>query len=174
MFMISRIIVGGVLLTLGRKIFWFLVAGIGFFIAYDLALRFLRGQPEWVTILLAIGVGLLGALLAIFLKNAAIWLVGFLGGGYFALSALGLLGLNQGIFGWIGFIVGGIIGCILIGLFFDWALIIISSFGGAAMIAQALRHLGPPLTYVLFIGLFILGLVIQGIIRTSEVRTGHA
>jgi len=167
---LSRIIVGGILLTLGRKIFWFFVGGIGFFIAYDLALRFLRDQPNWIAILLAIGVGVLGALLAIFLKNAAIWLVGLLGGGYFALSALALFGLNQGIMGWIGFIVGGIIGSILVGLFFDWALIIISSLGGAAMIAQALHFLGTPLTQVIFFGLFVLGLVVQGIIRSSEAK----
>ena len=174
MLILSRILVGGILLTLGRKIFWLFVAGIGFFIAYDLAMRFLHGQSEWVAILLAVGVGVIGALLAIFLKSAAIWLAGFLGGGYFALSTLALFGLNGGIFSWIGFILGGIVGSILVVLFFEWALIIISSLGGAAMIAQTLRFLGTPLTYVIFFGLFVLGLVVQGIIRGSETKTATA
>jgi hypothetical protein len=86
MITVLQIVAGIGLLVLGRKLFWLFVSGIGFVAALALASRFLGGMPEWLQILLAVGVGLVGALVAIFLQKAAI--VG---------SRAGRLGLVRGI-----------------------------------------------------------------------------
>lgn len=168
--LIVKILAGCALLTLGRKLFWLFVAGVGFFSAIELSARFLQGRPDWLVVLLALGAGLAGALLAVFFQSVSIWLAGFFGGGYFAISSLSLFGLHPSGLAWLVFILGGILGVVLVGIFFDWALIILSSVGGAAMISQALRFFGRPMTAILFIGLLIIGIIAQGVILTSEKR----
>jgi hypothetical protein len=171
---IVRIIAGGALLTLGRKLFWLFVAGVGFFTAIDLLRHYLLGQPDWLVVVLAVVAGLIGALLAVFFQSLAIWLAGFIGGGYFAISSLSLFGIRGGFLTWIVFFIGGILGGILLAVLFDWALIILSSIGGAAMISQALPFLGRPMGVILFIGLSVVGIIFQGIILSGEKRTHQA
>jgi hypothetical protein len=43
---------------------------------------------------------------------------------------------------WLPFVIGGIIGAILVSVLFDWALIVLSSLAGAAIITQALALSG--------------------------------
>lgn len=64
-----RIIEGIALLTLGRKLFWLFVGLIGFEAGTQFAGRMFVAMPEWMTLLIAIAVGLLGAILAIFLQG---------------------------------------------------------------------------------------------------------
>lgn len=164
---ILKLIAGGALLILGRKLFWLFVAGVGFFAAIELAGRYLHGQPEWVTVLLALGAGLIGALLATFFQSLAIWLAGFIGGGLFAASTLALFGLDKGSLDWIIFLIGGITSGVLIAIFFDWALMILSSLGGASLI-NGLLHFNQPFSILAFIVLFILGVSIQVRLRRAE------
>jgi hypothetical protein len=164
---ILKLIAGSALLTLGRKLFWLFVAGVGFFAAIELASRYLHGQPEWMTVLLALGAGLIGALLAIFFQSMAIWLAGFIGGGFFAASLLALLGVDKGALSWIVFLIGGIAGGVLVATFFDWALIILSSLGGASLIS-GLLHFSRPFSILAFIILFIIGLSVQVRLMRTE------
>ena len=164
---LARILLGGALLALGRKLFWLFVATIGFFAAIELSSRLLRAQPVWISILLALLVGVIGALLAIFLQGVAIWVAGFLAGGYLAISLLAMFGLDTGALTWIGFFIGGILGGVLAGLMFDWALIILSSLSGATLIVQALPF-DRVLAVLAFVGLFVIGIAIQASILRSE------
>ena len=79
----------------------------------------------------------------------------------------GLLGLNQGAFSWIVYVIGGIIGLLLVIFLFDWALITLSSLAGASLIAQALAIPGGTASLI-FLGLVIVGVVIQGSILRQE------
>jgi hypothetical protein len=159
---ILRLLFGISLLTLGRKLYWIFVGVIGFETGARLAAQFLHGAPELVTLGVALLVGVLGAVVAIFLRNLAIGFTGFLAGGYFLafLTEVLLLGL-------VAFLIGGIIGAALLYALFDYALIGLSSVAGTTMIAQMLA-LGPMLSIVVALVLFVLGVVIQVAIMQSE------
>ena len=130
------IVIGAALLFFGRKVFWLFVAGAGFVAGTSLASNLFNG-PDWLNIAIGLGVGLLAALLAMFLQRFAIGLAGFLVGGYVALQILPMLNLESGPATWVTFIVGGIIGVLLVSAVFDWALIILSSLAGAALVVGA-------------------------------------
>ncbi len=166
-----NLVIGAILLVAGRKLFWLLVAGIGFVIGVMLATRFFNGN-ELTMILAGLVLGAIFALLAIFLESVAIGIAGFLGGGYVLLNIAGMLGLDRGGIGsWIIFVVGGIIGIILVALLFNWALITISSLAGASMVVAAFGMTAATAGTV-FLILVIAGVLIQGTtLRREEVAT---
>jgi len=162
--LVGRILAGGILLVLGRKLFWLFVAIVGFATGLTVAARFFQDQPEWLQLVVGIAFGLVGALLAYFFQEIAIAVAGFLAGGYIALSlaasVAGRTAPTGDTFTWILFFVGGIIGTILAFMVFDWALIVLSSFTGALLIIEGLK-LANPLGWLVGLGLFIVGLVVQ-------------
>jgi hypothetical protein len=162
---VVNLLIGIALLLLGRKLFWLFVAVAGFVLGLVIAPLFLSGQPDWVVLLVAIGVGILGALLAVVVQEIAIAVAGFIFGGYGLLSLLEIINLNPGEWGWIVFITGGIIGAVLVLYLFDPALIVLSSLVGANLISLAL-NLDPPIDLVVFVVLCIIGIVFQaGLLR---------
>ncbi len=154
-----NVILGGILLFVGRKLFWLLVGVIGFAIGIQIAARFFKGS-EVTHIIAGLVLGAIFAGLAVFLESLAIGIAGFLGGGYILLSLAGLFNLDKGLLGLILFVVGGVIGSILIASLLNWALIIISSLAGASMIVRAvdLRYL---LAGLLFLILLAAGIAVQ-------------
>jgi hypothetical protein len=152
-------VLGTILLVAGRKLFWLMVAVIGFVIGVQVATRFFHSS-ELINILAGLALGIIFAILAIFLESMAIGLAGFLGGGYILVSLAGLLGLDSGVLTWVFFIVGGILGVILIMSLLDWALIIISSLAGASLILDGF-HLKLAVADVAFLFLVVLGIIIQ-------------
>lgn len=158
---ILDLVIGAILLVSGRKLFWLLVAGIGFVIGVMLATRFFNGN-ELTMILAGLVLGAIFALLAIFLESVAIGIAGFLGGGYVLLSIAGMLGFDRGgLSSWIIFVVGGIIGVILVALLFNWALITISSLVGASMVVAAFGMTAAT-AGIVYIILVVAGVLIQG------------
>ena len=132
-----NILVGIILLTLGRKLFWLFVGFIGFAVGFDYASSVLNLQSQLLLIGLAALTGIVGAVLAVFFQKIAVGLAGFAGGGYIALNLINLMGVRLDQLIWLPYLVGGIIGMLLLFFIFDWALIIISSLTGATMIVQA-------------------------------------
>ncbi len=159
---IANIVVGLALLILGKRLFWLFVGAIGFIGASNAAAAHFRGLPDWQVLIICLAAGILGALLAFFFQKAAILLVGFYTGGYLAVSLLTMLKVTlPGGLPWAPFIIGGLLGAILLYLLFDWTLIVLSSFAGAAFIAQTVQPTGIPSEIVL-IALFLAGILIQG------------
>ncbi len=158
--MIVRLLVGGVLLILGRKLFWLFVAAVGFAAGWAVATDLLNVQPEWLALVLALAVGVVGALIAQFVQRVAIGLAGFLAGAFLALSLVRLLDLQAAWWGWLAFLVGGILGAVLLGAAFDWALIGLSSLAGAMLVAGAL-NLSSTGHLLVLIGLFLVGVIVQ-------------
>jgi len=156
---ILNIIVGAALLFFGRKVFWLFVAMVGFVAGMSLAANTFNG-PDWLNITIGLVVGFVAALLAVFVQGFAISLAGFLAGGYIALQILPILNLEGGWLPWLGFIVGGIIGVILINAVLDWALIILSSLAGSALIIDAI-DLPQVLAVIAFVALVIVGFSVQ-------------
>ena len=158
---ILRILIGILVLTLGRKLFWLFVAVVGFAFGASLGSQFFQGQPDWVILIVALGAGLVGALLALFLQQVAIALAGFIGGGYIALYLVSALGWGTpGGSGWLPFLIGGVMGLVLMIALFDWALIVLSSLIGAGLIVQAIP-LHRSVEGLLFIILLIVGIAVQ-------------
>jgi len=164
-----NVILGIIVLTMGKKLYWLLVAVVGFVIGMALATQYIQLDPPWLIYIVAIGAGIIGAVLGIFVQRFAIALVGFIVSGYGALYLVGLLGIKAEPFNWMAFIIGGIVGLLLVASVFDWALYILSAWAGATLVTRTLTEgvgLNATLGVVLFFVLFVVGMIIQaGIYR---------
>ena len=171
MLSILNIILGAALLVSGRKLFWLFVAASGFMAGVQFATRVIHG-PDGLTLLIGLAVGVGFAVLAMFLKSFAISLAGFFLGGAILSGSAETLGFNDMRMEWILYIIGGVIGIILVAALFDWALIGLSSFGGAALLAQSF-NLNRPLGGLAFMALLIVGTSVQANAMQQE-RKQHA
>lgn len=159
-----NVILGIIVLTMGKKLYWLLVAVVGFVIGMALATQYVQLDPPWLIYIVAIGAGIIGAVLGIFVQRFAIALVGFIVSGYGALYLIGLLGIKAEPFNWMAFIIGGIVGLLLVASVFDWALYILSAWAGATLVTRSLTEgvgLNETLGVVLFFVLFVAGMIIQ-------------
>ena len=73
---IVHILIGLVLLVLGRRLFWVFVGCVGFVVGAQMAQLYLELQPVWIVWAIALLSGLVGALLAVFFQTLAIGLAG--------------------------------------------------------------------------------------------------
>ncbi|MDA8175004.1 MAG: DUF4203 domain-containing protein [Nitrospiraceae bacterium] len=133
-----RLILGAVLLAMGRRLYWFFLGTAGFFFGFDLARRVAPNLPHGTALIIAIVIGIAGAVIAIALQKFAIFAGGFLVGGYLAENALRYVFAANHL--WLVFIIGGIIGAILMNYMFTFALIVLSSLMGAMLILQAAHY----------------------------------
>ncbi len=157
---IFSVLLGAALLLFGRRLFWLFVAAVGFGIGFELTPHLMQHPPAWLTLTVALGLGVLGAILAVVLQKIAIAVAGFLVGGHVATALLVafVAAPAQGFS--IAFIIGGIIGALLLLAVFGWALIVFSSIAGAQLIATNL-HLPSSGAAIVFLGLTIIGIVFQ-------------
>jgi hypothetical protein len=163
---VINILLGSALLLAGRKLFWLFIGIVGFITGVQLAATFWTG-PEWTAIIVGIIVGVLFSLLAVFIEALAIGIAGFLVGGFVLTTFTNALGFTDGLLFWLFFAIGGMVGLLLVMFLFDWALIVLSSLAGASLVVQALFAQDGPGGLV-FIGLFLLGLLIQGLTLMRE------
>jgi MFS family permease len=155
------IFAGAVLLLFGRRLFWLFVGCIGFIAGFEIASRLIQGQPQWLIFLVALGVGLVGAVASIFLQRLVVGIAGFFAGGYFLSAvAVAVLHNHHQPVPWIAYAMGGILGAILTMTLLDPALILLSSLAGATAIAQN-APLNQSKQEILFIALLIFGIVVQ-------------
>jgi len=154
-----NLVLGIILLTTGKKLYWLFVGVIGFIIGMGLATQLVL-NPAWLVYVVALGAGILGAILAHFLQHLAISLVGFMVGAYGAYRLTGLLGITAEANTWMAFIIGGIVGLLIVSSAFDWSLYILSSWAGATLVTEAIDLQGTVGT-VVFFALFVLGMIIQ-------------
>ena len=164
---IISILIGIVVLTLGRKLFWLAVGVVGFILGLSLVVRYMGGQPDWVILVTALVAGGIGALLAVLVQKVAAGVAGFLLGGYIAVWLLQLFELDLNQWAWLFFIIGGIIGIILILSLLELALIILSSLAGATLIVQAIPF-SSLVAGLLFLTLLVVGIVIQARMLPEE------
>jgi len=163
------ILVGAALLLVGRQLYWLFVAGVGFAVAIDLVARLTEIQSPLLLIIIGLGAGIAGALLAILLQRLAIAVAGFFAGGYVTLALLDLFELQGPALSWILALVGAVIGVVLTLVLFEWALIILSSLAGAGVIVQTL-DLRRLVTVVAFVILVAIGIAIQASLLAREER----
>jgi len=169
MLTLVRVVVGLLLLTLGKRLFWLFVAGVGFVATLAVATQFFQPQSELTLFVIAVVAGFVGALLGVFAQKLAIGIAGFLAGGYLAIGLLGLLGIELGPQWWQPFLIGGILGALISYPLFDWALILLSALTGAVLVVQALE-IGTDLALPLTVLAALVGVVIQAGIYRRRIR----
>jgi hypothetical protein len=153
-------LIGIVILFFGRKLFWLCVAAVGFAAGVELGPHLVHEPSPLLALIIALALGLIGALLALFLQKIAIAVLGFLAGGKLAGAIAAAFLVQYAQYSTVIFVAGGIIGAILLLVLFDWALIIVSSLIGAHLI-QSTIVLPPSGSTIVFIGLAVLGILVQ-------------
>jgi hypothetical protein len=138
---IVRIIFGGLLLFLGRRLFWLFAAIAGFILGIQLAADWGAAWPVWMQILAGIGVGIIMAILAVVSLRLAGMLVGFVAGWLIMSQILAALGMETGSLALILNLLAAVIGAVLALAFFDLAVIVLSALSGATTIMSALGDL---------------------------------
>ena len=159
MTVLLQIAAGLGILTLGRQLFWLFVGGVGFVYGLNLATQIVDDPSNRTTLIIALLLGLVGALFALFLQRVAVGIAGFLGGSIITVTLLEILELDVGS-ALVPFLIGGIVGTILVAVLFDWALILLSSFTGSTIIVQSLNF-GQAVEIPLLVILLISGIVVQ-------------
>lgn len=169
---VFSLITGFLLLLAGRRLFWVSVACVGFLVAYQAVLSGGVPGPPWLTWVLPLTIGLIGALVALLWQKVAVVLAGFLIGGLVVADMLPFLGGTVSPFLWVSLLAGGIIGALAMLVVFDWALIVLSSLAGAVVLVQTLG-MGDAGSNLLFLVLAGLGIGVQSLmfLRTRK-RSG--
>jgi hypothetical protein len=145
------LVIGLILVLLGRKVYLISIGILGFLGGLYLFMSFLGTAHDWRSLLFALLFGTVGSLL----------FGGFCGGGVLALyfnDATGMIDVGSPV---TLFLIGGGIGAILFLLVLDWALVVVTTLAGAALISWQ-SHLKGGAFQALFFGLTAAGLLIQG------------
>ena len=158
---IIGVIVGAAILLFGRKLFWLFVAALGFAVGVEIATYFMHEPPVWLTLVIALGLGILGALLAILLQKLAIGVAGFVAGGRLASALVAAFFVDYSHYRGITFVIGGLLGALLLLALFHWVLILLSSAEGAHLISNGIVLPQTGAT-ILFCALVLIGVIVQG------------
>lgn len=163
-------VVGILLLTLGWRLFWMFVGVLGFVAGLQIAQSLWVQQPFWVLWAAGLVCGFFGAILALFLQNLAVAIGGFVAGGILVLQLVAMLGFSVN--GLIA-LIGGILGAVALVLFFDWALVFLSSMVGAAFVVDAIVGSRFPYTPWLFVAVAGVGVVLQSRLLIASRKPRH-
>jgi len=157
---IFEILLGIALLIAGNRLFWLFVGAMGFILGLFLAGFVLNGQPEWVFIVVSVVLGLVGAGLARPFQQLMVVLAGFVAGGYIISSLITMFHFNIPVNPQILYVLCGLVGAALVTSLFEWAVIVLSSISGAALVADNLK-MEQQTAAILILVLMIIGIVIQ-------------
>ena len=161
---ILRGVLAGILLFLGRELNFLLAAGMAALIGLRLTPLLPFQWPGWSDYAFIAGLALIAALVTIIRERFGYFLSGFLAGGYFLVEyyAPGLLTLPL-----LPFIVGGVIGSLILGIFTEWALMIVTCLIGAYYVTGLLT-LSPTAETLVGGGLFVVGTIVQALIMRAQ------
>jgi hypothetical protein len=162
--LIVRGVIGGILLFLGHELNFLFAGAMAVLLGFRLTPLLPSQWPGWTDYVFIIGLGVIAAVVVLLNERAGYFISGFLAGGlllveYYAPDTLTVP--------WLPFVIGGIIGALVIGIFTDWALILVTSAIGAAYLLN-LFVLNPTLEILIGAGLFIVGALTQVIIMQSQ------
>jgi hypothetical protein len=165
---VAQIVVGLVELLFGRRLFWVFVAVAGFVFGWSVTPAIWAGIPVWARVVIGVVLGLALAGLAKFATRAMVAIGGFLLVGPTAVVIVDKFGgsVPQGSTNyWIAFAVGGVVGALVLGMFFNWALIIVTSLIGAGATVAGIEYFTGTerkwLEWVLVVVLLVIGLIVQ-------------
>ena len=157
-------IIGGIVLFLGRELNFLFAGAMAFLIALRLTPMLPSQWPDWTEWAFMIGLGVIAALLTFVDERGGFIISGFLAGGFVAAE---WYTPDMLVIPVLPFILGGVLGALVIGLFTDWALIIISSLIGGYYLTTLFRLAQTP-RILITAGLIIIGALVQAIIMRQQ------
>jgi hypothetical protein len=129
-----------------------------------------------VIVLVALGLAVVGALIAVVASEVVVGIIGFAAAGGIAVLLVRNLGIRDGLVTLGAGLIAGIVGALLSIAVLDWALIVLSSLAGASLLAEGAQRLlaVPPLAgSVLVIVLAAIGTLLQArALRQRTPRSG--
>jgi hypothetical protein len=164
----ATLIVGLAVLLFGRRLFWLFVGAVGFAVGLQVARVAFADGPEWLVVTAALVLGVIGAVLAIVFQWFAVGLAGFAAGVHGSLTAANALGLD-GSWLWAAVLAAGIVGAALVLWLWDPVLIVLSALTGATLLAPLIPAAPLARTW-LFVGLLVVGIVVQARVLVPPVR----
>ncbi len=161
---------GLAMLFMGRKLFWVYIGLLGFLLGLEATRQYLAVESQWLPLLIGVAVGAVSAVLAILLQYTAVGIAGFVGGAYLAMVSLGLAsGGEAGPLPLLAVLFCGGLGAVLFLVLFDPALVVLSAFTGASLLVQLLP-IEPAVTGVIFLALWVVGMVFQFMVLARSER----
>ena len=162
--LIARGVIGGILLFLGRELNFLFAAAMAILIGFRLTPLLPAEWPGWSYYAFLVGLAVIAAAIPIINERVGYFSSGFLAGGYLLVEyyAPGVLTLPL-----LPFVIGGVIGGLIIGVFTEWALMVVSCLIGAFYVTD-LFTLSPTAKTLLSAGLFIVGALVQAVIMRMQ------
>ena len=162
--LILRGVLGGIFLFLGRELNFLFAAAMAALIALRLTPILPFTWPQWSDYAFIGSLALLAAVIVQINKHAGYFLSGFLIGSSFLVEVYepGVLTLPL-----IPFLIGGAIGSLVIGIFTEWALVVLSCLVGAYFLTN-LFTLSNTQELLVGAGLFIIGALTQVILMQMQ------
>jgi hypothetical protein len=164
-----RGIIGGILLFLGRELNFLFAAAMAGLLSFRLIPLLPPQWPAWSDTAFTVTLAVVAALLVLLNERAGYFVSGFLAGGFFLVEYYAPNTLTVPV---LPFVIGGVIGSLILGVFTEWALILVSSAIGAAYILD-LFQLQPTAEILVGAGLFIVGALTQVIIMQAQKHSGR-
>jgi hypothetical protein len=160
-----RGVLGIIFLFFGRDVNFLFAGGMASLIAYRVSPLLPPAWPTWEVYAFILGLGVLAAITPFINERFGYVVSGALGGGFFLSEyfAPGVAALPL-----LPFLVGAGIGGVVMGLFTEWALMIVSSVVGAFFVSDFFTTLGLELKIMITGGLFLAGGLTQVIMRRMQ------
>jgi hypothetical protein len=164
MMLVARGVVGAILLFLGRELNFLLAAAMAALIGLRLTPLLPVAWPAWSGYVFMAGLALIAAVITLMRERIGYFLAGFLAGSYFLVEYYepGVLTLPV-----LPFLVGGVLGCLIMGIFTKWALLVITCLVGAYSVTNMFT-LSPTAEILVGSGLFIIGALTQVILMHMQ------
>lgn len=161
---VVRAVIAGVLLFLGRELNFLFAGAMAAFIGLRLTPLLPPRWPGWTDYAFMGLLALIAAAITLRNERVGYFLSGFLAGGYFLIEYFepGVLTVP-----WLLFLIGGVIGSLMIGIFTEWALMVVSCLIGAYYVTN-LFTLSPTAEILVGAGLFIIGALTQVILMRMQ------
>jgi hypothetical protein len=195
---IAQIVVGLIESLFGRKLFWLFVAIGGFLVGWFLVpaiwdtVHSSGALPHWERLVIGLASAVVLGFAAFRFTRIMVSVAGFLIFAtatvlvvrYFGGDALLPTGTRDF---WIAFACGGVAGAVILGLLFDWALIVLTALFGAGAAADGIMYLVWPHKPTLadpgpakwiegsLVGvIFVIGLVVQIMMKRRRLASKHS
>jgi hypothetical protein len=162
--LIVRGVVGGILLFLGHELNFLFAGAMASLLGIRLTPLLPPQWPWWTDYVFAIGLGVIAAVVVLLNERAGYFISGSLAGGLMLVEYYAPYMLTVP---WLPFLVGGVIGSLIIGIFTEWALILVTAAIGTASLLN-LFVMDPTLEILIGAGLFIVGALTQVVIMQSQ------
>jgi hypothetical protein len=161
---VVRGLIGGISLFFGQELNFLFAAAMAALIGFRLTPLLPARWPGWYDYIFILLLAGIAAAIVLFNQRVGYALAGFLVGGYVLIEyyAPGVLTVPL-----LPFLMGGVLGAFILGVFTEWALIILSSLIGAYFLVDLFR-----VSYFAKIligsGLFIIGALMQANLKRSQ------